>query len=92
MGENKREIQGGAGSLRTDLRTILNGLIPTGFDSRRMPPEAKCEVREALDAVLKLWDQRNARLTLALESLDRAAEEIERLKAEIVRLQAHSST
>lgn len=65
-----------------DLRTIANGLLPTGLDPKTLPPEGRDEIREAIDVILKLWDYRNARLTLALEQLEKAAAEIERLKTE----------
>ncbi len=64
---------------RGDLRTLANGLFPTG---QELPPtqEGRDEIREAVNVILKLHDARSARLTLALRGLDRAAEEIERLR------------
>lgn len=71
------EVQAGKG----DLRKLANGLIPSGFDAAKLTPEGRDEVRAAIDVILKLNDQRFARLSLALEQLDRAADEIDRLRA-----------
>lgn len=80
MSADKQNIHAGAG----DLRTLVSGLIPAGFDAGALTPKGRDEVRDALDVILKLWDYRNARLTLALEQLDKAAVEIERLRLEII--------
>jgi hypothetical protein len=61
------------------FRTLANGLFPSGFAADALTPEGRDEVREAVEIILKLWDHRNARLTLVLEQLDKAAREIERL-------------
>jgi hypothetical protein len=71
-----------------DLRIVARGLIPAGFDPAALTPEGRGEVRQAIEAVLRLWDQQGARLTLALEQLDKAATEIEMLKAESKMLRA----
>lgn len=63
-----------------DLRTVATGLFPQGFDVAALTPEGRDEVRAAVDAILRLWDQENARLSLALKQLDKGAAEIERLK------------
>lgn len=63
-----------------DLKTVARGLMPAGLDPSTLTPEGRDEVRAAIDAILRLWDHRNARLTLALEQLDKAAAEIDRLK------------
>lgn len=68
---------------KDDLRALANGLIPGGFDATQLTPEGRDEVRDAIDVLLKLSDQRNVRLTLALGQLDRAAVEIERLQASL---------
>jgi len=75
-------------AIKGDLRTLGNGLFPTGFDAASLTSEGRDEVRDAIDVLLKLWDHRNARLTLALEQLDRAAAEIDRLKALISELES----
>lgn len=64
-----------------DLRILANGLFPAGGDVKELTPEGRDEVRDAVDVILKLWDTGSARLGLALERLDKAADEIERLKA-----------
>jgi hypothetical protein len=63
-----------------DLRTIANGLFPAGGDSSTLTKEGRDEVRAAMEVILRLWDHRNTKLSLALEQLDRAADEIERLR------------
>lgn len=63
-----------------DLRTIANGLIPAGFDAASLTPEGRDEVRAAIDVILRLHDAQSARLTLALEQLDRAAAYIDKMK------------
>lgn len=73
---------------RGDLRTIANGLFPAGSDPSALPKEGKDEVRAAIEVILKLWDHRNTKLALALEQLDRAADEIARLRAENERLRS----
>lgn len=70
-----------------DLRTILNGLFPTKEQLPRTL-EGRDEVRAAVDALLRIYDRDNARLTLALEQLDKGAAEIERLRADNERLRA----
>ena len=65
----------------SDYRVIADGLFPGGMDPAKLTEIGREEVRNAVDALLRLWDRDNARLALALEQLDRAAAEIERLKA-----------
>lgn len=60
----------------TDKRKTGEGAMK-GWRTRR----DRDHVRASVDVILKLWDEVNARLTLALEQLDKAAIEIERLKA-----------
>jgi chromosome segregation ATPase len=62
-----------------DIRTVANGLLPSGQNVASMTKTGKAEVRAALEALLRIYDNDNARLGLALEQLDRAADEIERL-------------
>ena len=71
-----------------DLQTLANGLFPAGFDATALTPEGRDEVRAAVDVILKLWDRGSARLTLALEQLDKAAAEIDRLKGRIAELES----
>lgn len=75
-----------------DLKTISHGLIPTGFNAANLPPKGRDEVREAIDAILRIWDYTQAKTTLALEQLDKAAAEIDRLKAEIAELRSAGAT
>jgi hypothetical protein len=65
-----------------DLRTLANGLFPSGGSEAHLTPEGRDEIRDAIDVILKFWDYRNTKLSLALEQLDRAADEIFRLRAE----------
>jgi chromosome segregation ATPase len=67
---------------RGDLRTIANGLFPAGGEVATLSPAGRDEVREAVEVILRLSSHDNARLTLALEQLDKAADEVERLNAE----------
>ena len=62
------------------LRTLANGIIPTGFDAKKLPPEGCDEVRAAIDVLLELSNRRTTKLTLALSQLNKAALEIDRLK------------
>lgn len=71
-----------------DLRTIANGLFPVVGDTSALPKEGKDEIRAAIEVILKLLDRRNTKLVLALEQLDRAADEIARLRAENERLRS----
>lgn len=73
-----------------DLRTIANGLFADGYDSSALTKEGKDEIRAAIDVILKLWDHRNTKLSLALEQLDLAADEIARLSAENERLRSEN--
>ena len=73
------------GAMKTgkgDLRTIASGLFPAG-DELPSTKEGRDEVRAAVDALLRVWDHSSAKLLLALEQLDRAADEIERLRAQL---------
>lgn len=65
---------------KDELRTLANGIIPAGFDAKKLPPEGCDEVRAAIDMLLALSNRRTTRLTLALNQLDKAALEIDRLK------------
>ena len=67
---------------RGDLRTIANGLFPSGQDVSNLTAEGRDEVRAAVDALLRMWDRTSAKLELALRQLDKAADEIKRLQAE----------
>jgi hypothetical protein len=69
-----------------DLKTIANGLFPSGFNAAALTPEGRDEVRAAVDVILRLSDSRNARLTLALEMLDKAAAHIEHKDAQIAQM------
>ena len=71
-----------------DLRTLANGLFPTGGDVASLPQEGKDEVIAAIDVILKLNDYRNTKLAMALRELDRAAAEIDRLNQRIRELEA----
>lgn len=73
---------------KSDLKTLASGLIPAGFDAARLPADGRDEVRAAIDVILKLSDHSNAKLSLALEQLDRAAAEIERIKSANVKIGA----
>lgn len=65
---------------RGDLQTIANGLFPAGFKAAALTPEGRDEVKEAVDVILRLSSTQNARLTLALEQLDKAADDNTRLR------------
>ena len=69
------------GAGKDDLRALAHGLIPAGFDATELTLEGRDEVRAAIDVLLKLSDHRYARLSFALEQLDKGATEIERLKS-----------
>lgn len=75
---------------RGDLRTIANGLFPSGQDLASLTPEGRDEVRAAVDALLRVWDYTSAKLELALGQLDKAAAEIERLNGIIAKLSANA--
>ena len=64
----------------SDYRMIANGLLPGGCDPDKLTAIGRQEVRDAIDALLRIYDRDNARLDLALRELDRAAAEIERLR------------
>lgn len=66
-----------------DLKTLANGLFPSGQDVAALTPEGRDEIRDAIEVILKLWDYRNARLALALEGLDKAADEIVALRSKL---------
>ncbi len=66
---------------RGDLKTIAHGLIPTGFNAAALPPEGRNEIKDAIDVILKVSSYQDARLTIAIEQLDKAAAEIDRLRA-----------
>lgn len=71
-----------------DLRTIVNGLFPTNFDTASLSKRGKDEIKEAIDAILRISSYQDARLTLALEQLDKAADEITRLNTLIDSMKA----
>ena len=71
-----------------DLQTLANGLFPSGGSEAHLTPEGRDEIRDAIDIILKFWDYRNTKLSLALEQLDKAADEIFRLRAENEKLRA----
>ena len=75
-----------------DLKTLANGLFPGGFDAATLTQEGRDEVRSAVDVILRLWDYRNARLTLALEGLDKAAIALEQKDALIAEMLAALKT
>lgn len=77
---------------RGDLRTIANGLFPSGQDVASLTPEGRDEVRAAVDALLRAWGRTSAKLGLALGQLDRAAAEIERLNGIIAKLSANGES
>ena len=62
------------------LRTLANGIIPAGFDAKKLPLEGCDEVRAAIDVLLELSNRRTTKLTLALSQLNKAALEIDRLR------------
>jgi len=64
---------------KSDARTIASGLFPSGQDVKSLTPEGREEIRRAVDVILRLYDHNAARLELALEQLDKAAE-IDRLR------------
>lgn len=80
-----------SGEAQGDLRTLANGLFPSGLDPVALTPEGRDEVRAAVDVILKLWDHQSAHLQLALKELDRAAGHIEQTKAETPPHPAQSS-
>ena len=65
----------------TDFRTIANGLFPSGQRVENMSKEGQDEVRAAVDALLRVWDRTNARLSLALQQIDRAADAINKKRS-----------
>ena len=46
---------------RDDAATILRGLCPQGCDYSRVTREGRQEVRDAVDAVIRLWETGKAR-------------------------------
>lgn len=74
-----------------DARAIANGLFPGGQDIQSLTRQGRDEVREAVEVMLKVWDRNNVKLQLALQQLDKAADEIERLKRELAQAQCEES-
>jgi hypothetical protein len=71
---------------KTEARVIMSGLFPSGQDIRSLTLTGREEIRDAVDTILRLYDYDNARLTLALEQLDRADAEIRRLREQLAEL------
>jgi hypothetical protein len=44
---------------KADARVILNGLVPDGFDASRLTARGRQEVRDALDKILELTNERS---------------------------------
>jgi hypothetical protein len=53
---------------RRDARIILCGLIPDGFDAFKMTPQARQEVRNALDKILELTHEATVVLAVSPQS------------------------
>ena len=77
----------GTGSISNkDARALANGLLPSGQNISSLSPTGREEVKHAIETVLRLYEMQDARLSLALEQLNRAADALAAKDAEIARL------